>query len=291
MTIAVACCLADGIIMGADSAITITGVLETPEGRHAGVLKVYNDADKLFSLHDLPVGIVTFGLASLGKRTVQSYIREFEHSNKESNMESWSIEKLSRELWRFFETRYREELGKTVALDSGIPYSEVEPAELPILGFMVGGFGPEEHLPELWEVIINSREEDKGVTQKREPGNFGSDWGGQIEGVIRFHKGFSFPGLQEIITAILKHHNLEMTSSLNEEIIQIIRSVEYMIPWDGMPLQQGVDYVKFCLDIMINQTKFVVGAPTCGGNVRIAVIRQNEGFRSVADNNFEVRRI
>ena len=44
MTIAVACCLADGVVMGADSAITIHSTIESPDGPpQSGVLKVYGD--------------------------------------------------------------------------------------------------------------------------------------------------------------------------------------------------------------------------------------------------------
>ncbi len=72
-------------------------------------------------------------------------------------------------------------------------------------------------------------------------------------------------------------------------IFEVVQSAEYIIPFDGMPLQEGIDYVKFCLDIMINQTKFVIGAPTCSGNVRIAVVRQDRGVEFVVNNQLRIR--
>ena len=285
MTIAVACCLADGVVMGADSAITIHGTIESPNGLQSGVLKVYGDAEKLFPLFDLSVSMVTYGLAQLGKRTIQSFIREFEnHYKEDTTLPEWDLEQLSIKLWEFFRRKYTDIFSESVFQQTGKNLDEVSVDQLPQLGFMLGGFSPEQDLPEIWEIIICESSVERGVVRLREPGNFGSNWRGQIEGVRRFHKGFSFPELDRIIEIILKHFNGEMNDEIHQQIIEVVQSAEYIIPFDGMPLQEGVDYVKFCLDIMINQTKFVIGAPTCGGNVRIAVIRQDHSVEFVANN-------
>jgi hypothetical protein len=44
---------------------------------HGGVLKVYEDADKLFPLGSRPIGIANFGNAMIGNRTIGNYLREF----------------------------------------------------------------------------------------------------------------------------------------------------------------------------------------------------------------------
>lgn len=289
MTIAVACCLADGVVMGADSAITIHGTIESPNGPQSGVLKVYGDAEKLFPLFDLSVSIVTYGLAQLGKRTLQSFIREFEnHYKEDATLPEWNLEQLSIKLWEFFRRKYIDIFSESVLQETGKNLDKISVDQLPQLGFMLGGFSPEQDLPELWEIIICEPSVERGVVRLREPGNFGSNWRGQIEGVRRFHKGFSFPELDRIIEIVLKHFNGEMSDEIHQQIIEVVQSAEYIIPFDGMPLQEGVDYVKFCLDIMINQTKFVIGAPTCGGNVRIAVIRQDHGVEFVANNQLTI---
>ena len=88
VTIAVACNLADGVVMGVDSAITIHGIVKLPDGgQQSGIMKVYNDAEKLFPLFDLPVGIASFGLAQLELRTIQSYVREFEHNQSQEEVD------------------------------------------------------------------------------------------------------------------------------------------------------------------------------------------------------------
>ena len=70
MTIAVACNLAEGVVLGVDSAVTL--------GDSVTVLKVYENAEKLFQLGKKPIGIATFGIAAIGARGIGSYIREFE---------------------------------------------------------------------------------------------------------------------------------------------------------------------------------------------------------------------
>src|SRR2546422_625642 len=83
MSVVVSCNLPDGVILGADSAITLPGPPVVPgqplppNVMHGGVLKVYEDADKLFSLGERPIGVATFGAGVIGNRTLGSYLREF----------------------------------------------------------------------------------------------------------------------------------------------------------------------------------------------------------------------
>ena len=43
-----------------------------------GVVKTYENAEKLFQLGDRPIGVAAFGIGALGERNIGSYIREFE---------------------------------------------------------------------------------------------------------------------------------------------------------------------------------------------------------------------
>jgi len=285
VTIAVACNLADGVVMGTDSAVTIQGTYRGQEG----VLKVYNDAEKLFRLHELPIAIATYGLSQLNLRTIESYIREFEHVYPEEEVVDLTLERIAQELWAFFYTRYKDSFGEALEQEHEKPFDEIEASKKPQLGLMVGGFSPGAYLSELWDVYVHQNSVEEGVVCTRPEGTFGSSWRGQIEGIRRFHKGFSFNDLDKVIGTILDHFGNEMDGDLRKKLDGVVGAAEYLIPWGGMPLQEGIDYTKFCLDIMINQTKFVIGAPTCGGNVRIAVVHRDKGFQVVTDTRFQVR--
>lgn len=99
MTIAVSCCLADGAIVGADSAITLSS--------EHGILKVYNDAEKIFPLFDLRVGLVAYGLAALGARTIKSYALEFELENDVDDLRSLPMSALATRLLGFSSHKIR----------------------------------------------------------------------------------------------------------------------------------------------------------------------------------------
>ena len=78
----------------------------------------------------------------------------------------------------------------------------------------------------------------------------------------------------------------ETANALVEAVRSVVNSHGKKVPFQAMPLRQGVGYVKFLLDIMIGQHHFVQGAPTCGGPVRIAVVTPEEGYKEVTDHGF-----
>ena len=300
MTIAVCCTLADGVIVGTDSAITVMGTTQTPQGVRQGVLKVYNEAEKVFGFHidvakdlRLPVGLVTFGLATLGNRTIESFVREFEIKNPAPDLKKLTMEKLCRKLHEFFREKYVELLTEALKVQ-GKTLAEIPP-EQRALAMFVGGFSPEAPLPEAWQVNVHLDEKAGGVTRVRAPGEFGSNWGGQFTGVFRFHKGYDQQAIEAVLNALVAEY--KMIDPANAEQVKKVTALaegalspfEYQVPFAAMPLQEGIDYTAFLLDIMILQHRFVIGAPTCGGRVRIAVIRKHEGFQWVAGQRFEIR--
>jgi hypothetical protein len=282
MTVAVGCNLADGVVLGVDSAVTITAQRPGPTGPVQAILKVYNDAEKLFQLYDLPLGLVTYGAASLEKRTIQSYVREFEAEHDRDVVGMDSVQGNANAIWTFLHAKYLSALQQM-----GVDISQVSPEDRPPLGLLLGGFGHNEYLSELWELSIQADDVASGVQCRRDRGVFGSTWKGTTHGIARFHKGFAFEALDRVVQAVLTHFGNQMNPTLQQDISQIVKGTEYQIPFDGMPLQEGVQYVRFLLDIMINQTRFVVGAPTCGGRPRIAVISKDGGFQWVTETPYQ----
>lgn len=300
MTIAVCCTLADGVVLGTDSAITVAGTVQTPQGVQQGVLKVYNEAEKVFGFHidvqkdlRLPVGLVTYGLATLGNRTIESFVREFEIENPVGTLKGYTVEKLCRELHGFLRKLYVTHLGQALQAQ-GKKLDDIPP-EQRLLAMFVGGFSPKEPLAEAWEVNVHLDEKPDGVKRIRAQGEFGSNWGGQFSGVQRFHKGYDPQAIDALLRALVAEY--KMIDPTNPQHVQRISTTvqnalgpfEYVVPFAAMPLQEGIDYTTFLLDMMILQHRFVVGAPTCGGNVRIAVVQKHEGFQWVAGKRFEVR--
>ena len=70
MSICVAFNLSDGVVIAVDSATTMTDA-------SGAITRVFLDADKIFQLGNLKVGIATYGNAALDGRTIGSFVREF----------------------------------------------------------------------------------------------------------------------------------------------------------------------------------------------------------------------
>ncbi|MHA1395917.1 MAG: hypothetical protein ACTSRZ_20630 [Promethearchaeota archaeon] len=251
--------------------------------RSSGVLKVYNEAEKIFNLNNSKIGILTYGMALLGKRTIESYIREFEIEN-EPSITNNSIEKICEDLNRFFSRKYTEIITPDIENIFDKPFNKIPDEKKPTIGLVVGGFSPNEPLSEIYNVIIPSNK----IIRLREKGNFGSNWFGVIDPIRRLIKGFDVNLLNKIIEYFVSNFNIEFSEKINNDINKIIRDYEYKIPYNAMPLQEGIDHVKFLLDIVINNYKFVIGAPICGGNIRIAIITR-DGYKKITENELRIK--
>jgi len=287
MSIAISCNLSDGVIMGADSAVTISGKLEAPDGVREGVLKVYNEAEKIFQFCDLPVGIMTYGIGMLGERTLESYIREYEYSkyNEDKKLSTITIENISGNLKEFFTEKYEAFFKDPLEQKFGQKYEEILPQNKLPLGLVIGGYSPDDYLSEVWQIQIPHDDKVRGV---REKGNVGSNWFGMNQAIIRLIKGYESKLLNQVVEYFVKEHNVPFNETISEDINKIVNAHEYRIPYQAMPLQEGVDHVKFLLDVVINQHKFVIGAAVCGGNIRMVVINRQKGFQRITDNELKI---
>jgi hypothetical protein len=156
----------------------------------------------------------------------------------------------------------------------------------------LAGFSPREPLPETWHISVHLRDVSEAVVSIRKPGDFGSNWGGQFDGVQRFHKGYDLGVIQALTNSLLRRYSVNVSSQddLRQLVETAVAPFEYQVPFAAMPIQEGIAYVKFLLDIAILQHRFVIGAPTCGGSIRIAVVRKHEGFEWVTPTRFTISR-
>lgn len=290
MSIAISCNLSDGVIMGADSAVTISGKLIDPDGVREGVLKVYNEAEKIFQLCDFPVGIMTYGLGMLGERTLESYIREFEYSKhkEKQNLSEIAIKDIAEKFKEFFTKKYEAFFKIPLEQKFDQKYEDIPLGKKPLLGLVIGGYSSDEYLSEVWQIQIPH---DDKIRQVRVKGNCGSNWFGMNQAIIRLIKGYELTLLNQVVDYFVKKYNVPFNETINEDIKKIVDAHEYRIPYQAMPLQEGVDHVKFLLDVVINQHKFVIGAPVCGGNIRMVVISRQKGFQRITDNELKIHSV
>jgi hypothetical protein len=287
MSIGVVCNLSDGVVLGVDSALTISGTVKGPTGEtSSGVLNVYTECEKLFHLANLKAGVMFAGLAMLGDRTLESHVREWESATLAGSAERPSMGDVADGLHGFFLDIYNRTIVPAVEKETGLAFDKVDKARLPILQIAVAGFSDEAHLSEVWEITI------PGAKPKaaREQGQFGANWYGKSEAIVRVIKGFEPALIDALLDRLQRKAGLRRTEQLREEVKETLRRFEAVVPYGGMPIGTGVEHVRFLLDLVIGYTDYVVGAPVCGGRTRIATVTR-EGFRWVAGHEPVISRL
>ena len=101
-----------------------------------------------------------------------------------------------------------------------------------------------------------------------------------IDALVRLIKGFDPASLEELIKR-----------GADPEIVQkwVNDSVsELPIIFDGMPLQDAIDFADYAILTVIGRYRFAIGAPVCGGPIDIAVIRST-GFSWARRKDWQVK--
>lgn len=265
MTVAVSCNVSDGVILGVDSAVTVPA--------EDGVAKVYENAEKLFQIKDLPIGVATYGIGALGDRSIGSYLREFESEYPEIVADNeCKVIDVVEGLRDFFRDRYREKIVPQIDDFDSLPDEKK-----PVLGLVVGGFSQQASLSEVWKILIphhNEIEEDEmgQEMRQRDKGSFGTNWFSMFEPIRRYIKGFDNNLLNDIVNFIENIKGDQLSSSENEELKTILREHEYQIPFSAMPVPVGVEHTRFLVELVIQHEHFSVGAPVVGGEAKVGKV-------------------
>ena len=282
MTVAVSCNLSEGLILGVDSAITFRYPDKNGDLRE----KVFENAEKLFQLGEKSIGLAVYGLAILGSRNIGSFIREFEvcDPNKVVSGDA-SMEEVVEELRKFLYEKYMTIVVPPIENQLNKKFKEFNPDQIPILGLVVGGFSCNEYLSEVWEIKIPTNSREKTSTERRARGKFGTDWYAIYEPIRRYIKGFDPHLLDQVFEKIVQFLGRDITVDEWKEINEIIQSFEYAIPYDPMPLEEGVDHVRFLVELVINHHRFSEGAPVVGGSARIGKVTYKGEKFEILNNN------
>lgn len=248
MTICASVKVRDGLVLGTDSMTQIWGEGDTGK---LGIIKTYSNARKLFQIDELPVGVMTYGIGNLGSRSIQGLIREFSVDCPEE----CNVESLSQSLYDFFNKSYQEQFKDT--------------PDPPLLGFYVAGYSKGKPFPEEWEFLLPRDTESHLV---RPLDQFGASWRGIAIPFTRLYKGIDPRLLKELIDA-----------GVPEELLS---KYESPIVYDGMPVQDAINFVKFILQTTIGLANFEVGTPSCGRPLQIATVLPPDtvpGFRWIKE--------
>lgn len=263
MSIVIAVKVSEGLVLAADSAASLMGRIEHPEMRHEGVLKTFFNARKLLQIGDFPMGTVIWGSASIGLRTLESLISEWEHNTEWNSQKKFKtaeknnqfrVEDCAKNLFNNLTKVYKEE------------FKNSPKNKQPIIGLIVAGYSEEEFFPEIWRFVIpiDKKPHNQRPDKNGKP-DFGASWFGLTDPIVRLHHGRS-EGVINIITKRFK--------VTEEEASELLAPLQYPVAFPQMPLQDAIEYANYMLNVVIGRYRFVLGPELCGGQIDIAAITQ-----------------
>lgn len=261
MTVAVLCNLSDGLIIGVDSAVTVSNA--------DGIQKVFEEGEKLFQLADR-IGVATYGLGGLEGRTIGSFIHEFELAH--TDIGRLPIREVVEQLRLFFLEKY---VKFAEALFSK-KFDQIPDEQKGDLGLIVGGFSPGEFLSEAWEIKIPSNREPNSARQICERGNFLVAWFAVCDPIDRYLRGFDRNLLNDISNFMTDILGRPFSQDEIDKFAPIREKYIYKVFLDSMPIQAGIDYVRFLVQLVIQHYHFLSSHPIVGGRVKVGVVTYKE---------------
>jgi hypothetical protein len=270
MTVVVSCNLPDGVVLGVDSAVTIPVPFRGP--------KVYENAEKLFQIGELPIGVAVYGLATLGGRSIGSYIRQFEIDNPDGVLTRTSMESIVKKLSEYLMDAYKVEIIPAIEKAKGKKFDQIDVNDVPMIGLVLGGFSKKSYLSEVWEIQIPYQAEKPLL--KRAQGNFGANAFSLNRPILRYMLGYDESLLDALLARIEDFRKEPFSEEEHNAIDDILWDYAYMIPYSGMSIMEGVDYTRFLVELAINHYRFAAGTESVGGRVNIGkVTYKGEKFK------------
>lgn len=259
---------AEGIVLAADSRVTLTSMLPTAIPNQQILIPVtFDNATKLLSVKSQNhVGAVTFGAGSIGQaapRTAASFMPEFEDELAKGKQKGkLSVEEFATALGVFF----KEQWAKAQMPSPPPPGNEMV--------FLVGGYDVGAAYGRVFTVVVPNSPKPVEFAANE----FGATWGGQRELTDRLLQGFD-PNLSKQALDILK-----MPSGDQQRLdleIALRKKLQLPIPWQFLPLQDCVDLCILLIRTTIQLQQWMVSVRGVGGAIDVATITRTDGFKAI----------
>ena len=251
----------EGIVLAADSRVTLTAEMEN-SGTKLLLPSTFDNATKLLQITGQKyVGIVTYGLGAIGQqepRTAHSFLPELEDQLSKEEPDRISVEKFATKFSDFFFQQWKTSMPEK--------YSG------PDMVFLIGGFDEAAPYGKVYEVDIPS----KPIPTEQNVGQFGIIWGGQLEFTNRLIKGFD-PRLPTILK-----DSLNLSADQLDSLVKRLEStLSSRIPYQFLPLQDCVDLSIFLIRTTMELQRWIVDVRGVGGSIDVATITRTDGFKPI----------
>ncbi|HEY6000544.1 MAG TPA: hypothetical protein VI078_14760 [bacterium] len=278
MTIAACYLSSEGVVLGSDSTTTIF----VPNLTGQGDFHFFNHGQKIYEFGNSgsTVGVVLWGLGSLGEKSYRTLIAEIADEAWHSNLATpEQVVHLARDMfWSQYTAAFRDALARAKELErKGAGCTPEETRELGNLrqnfsgGFCLAGRWGVNRSPKAFEFCFNPLLD---VAPDPNPLAVGTAkfWG--LENLIqRLLYGIDAPLIDRILGS-------GKWNGTDEELFQLIREGVLGQSRD-LPLREAVDWIYSSIYITIKTFKFSHLLPLCGGPIEIAVISSDRSFRWV----------
>lgn len=268
MSVVIVVKVSEGLVLAADSAATLSGIIEDPQGNKTeGILQTFYNSKKLLQVgENFPIGVLTWGQAFIGPRTIESLVREWEYDKHWQSIKIYKDNKKKSAKYKVKE--YAQGLLDYFLKLHSDEYRDIPYDSRPGMGMVVAGYTEGEFFPEIWRFVVP---QDSEVHNQRpdidgKP-NFGASWFGIKEPIVRLHFGRD----ERVINIISEKYGINQ-----DELRQSLSPLQYLIPFAQMPLQDAIEYANYILNVVIGRFRFVIGPNLCGGEIDIAAITQRD---------------
>lgn len=256
----------EGIVLAADSRVTLNAQLQAPQGAPVILPSFFDNATKLLKVKTQNyVGAITYGIGSIGTpqqaRTAHSYLPEFE---KILTDERLTVQEFAEKLSDFFLAKWN---------DAHMP-NPAPPGQDMV--FLVAGYDDgDAAYGRVFEFYIPSRP----VPNETLPGGqFGATWGGQAEIASRLVLGYD-PRTAGVVREFF--HNPVQPVQPDPLDVELKNKLQAPIPWQFLPLQDCVDLSIFLIRSTIAMQKWIIALRGVGGAIDVATITRTEGFQYI----------
>lgn len=266
----------EGIVLAADSRVTLTTRRAGEGGTQTEIPSTFDNATKLLKVNGEDwIAAVTYGLGAFGTpipRTAHSYMPEFEREvSKNRKTVRLGVEEFSGILGDFFARQWKATMPGAVGQN------------IQDMVFLIGGFDADKPYGSLYEVRVPSL--PKPVELHKD--TFGAIWGGQRQFTDRLLQGFD-PRLEKVMRRLRAFTDAEWKST--EQSLKAELGVT--IPYPFLPLQDCVDLSIFLVKATMVMQSFQAGEVRgVGGAIDVATITRVKGFAPVQTKSIHGERI
>jgi hypothetical protein len=248
----------EGVVLAADSRVTVQAEQQLPGGRRRPFAVNYDNAKKIITFSDdnhSHVGAITFGDALIGRRTAHSFVPELEISLPDERLDT---SEYAEHLGNFYLEQWNERMP---------PADEHQGSGMT---FFVAGYDEGEAYGRVFSFNIpyHTEPEEQSIDE------FGISYGGEAQIVNRLVKGVD----PQIVSAVNRHSSLDVN-----DIRHIVEQegLTYSFPYEILPLQDCIDLAILMVRTTIDVQQLAIGVRGVGGKIEAATITRTEGLNFI----------